>query len=149
MKNKYFTTSDYNKFTSNTLDAKITQKKLVNESDLNEKIKTLATKEEIKTLATRAELKVEQDEIVKFQTYDLSFFIGQSYFNNDGAQFYLILQPSYRTITAFSILPFTVSEWESKGLSNEKFKPPYTANKSLSPKLLWNKSRLRLKFEGS
>ena len=55
MENKYFTTFDYNKFTSNTLDATITQKKLVNESDLNEKRKTLATKEEIKTLATKAE----------------------------------------------------------------------------------------------
>ena len=35
---KYFTTSDYNKFTSDTLDSKITPTKLVNESDLNEKI---------------------------------------------------------------------------------------------------------------
>ena len=47
--------SDYNKFTSNTLDAKIAQKRLVNEYYLNEKIKT-ATKEEIKT-ATKAKLK--------------------------------------------------------------------------------------------
>ena len=75
MANKYFTTFDYNKFTSNTLDATITQKKLVNESDLNEKRKTLATKEEIKTLATKAELKAEQDKIVKLQTYDLNLFL--------------------------------------------------------------------------
>ena len=34
-------------------------------------------------------------------------------------------------------------------MSNENFKPPYTANKSLSPKLLLNKSRLRLGFEGN
>ena len=40
---KYFTT-DYNKFTNNTLDAKIT-KKLANESGLNEKIKALAPKQ--------------------------------------------------------------------------------------------------------
>ena len=33
-------------------------------------------------------------------------------------------------------------------MSNEKFKPS-TANKRLSPKLLWNRSRLRLRFEGS
>ena len=114
MQNKYFTTSDYNKFTSNTLDAKITQKKLVNESYLNKKTKTLATTEEIKT-ATKAE----QDKIVKFQTYDLNLFIGQSYFNNDGAQVYLIFQPIYKTITTFSGLPYTFSEWESQGLSNE------------------------------
>ena len=47
LKKKYFTTSNY-KFMSNTLDEKITQKKLVNEWDLNEKIKTLATKGDIK-----------------------------------------------------------------------------------------------------
>ena len=31
MEKKYFTTSEYNKFTSNTLDTKTTQKQLVNE----------------------------------------------------------------------------------------------------------------------
>ena len=36
---KYFTTSDCNKFTSNILDARITQKKFVNESELDEKKK--------------------------------------------------------------------------------------------------------------
>ena len=48
IKDKYFTTFDYNKFTTNILDAKITAKKLVNQSGLNEKIKTLEAKEEIK-----------------------------------------------------------------------------------------------------
>ena len=34
-------------------------------------------------------------------------------------------------------------------MSNEKFKPPYTANKCLSPKLTWmNDSRIRLEFKG-
>ena len=43
-KNKYFTASNYNNFTNNILDAKLT----TNESGLNEKIKTLATKTELK-----------------------------------------------------------------------------------------------------
>ena len=34
-------------------------------------------------------------------------------------------------------------------MPNEKYKPSDTGNKVLSPKLLWNKSRLRLRFEGS
>ena len=43
-----------------------------------------------------------------------------------------------------------ISEWESKGLSNERFKPPYIASKNISPKLIWmNNSRLRLEFKGS
>ena len=86
IKNKYFTISDYNKFTKNILDAKITVKKLVNESGLNGKIKTLATKKDIKKSATKAKLKAEQDKVVKLQTYDLSLFIDQSYFINGGAQ---------------------------------------------------------------
>ena len=54
IKDKYFTTFDYNKFTYNILEKKITLKKLVNESGFSEKVKTLATKEEIKKLATKA-----------------------------------------------------------------------------------------------
>ena len=34
-------------------------------------------------------------------------------------------------------------------MPNEKFTTPYTASKSLSAKLLWDKFRLSLRFEGS
>ena len=80
---------------NNILDAKITAKTLVDETGLNKKIETLATKEEIKTLVTKAELKSEQDNIIKLPAYDVSLFIGQSYFFNDGAQPYLIFQTLY------------------------------------------------------
>ena len=123
IRKKYFTTSGYSKFTSNTLDAKIIQKNLVNESDWDRKIK-----EERKKLAKKAELKAEQEKIVKFQTYYSSLFIGQSNFDNDGLQNYyfkkyyyftkLVFQPIQKTITTFSGLPDTVSELGSKGLSN-------------------------------
>ena len=65
------------KLTSNTLDVKITQKNLVNKYDLNDNIKTLATKQEIETLAAKAELKAEQDKIANLQTYDLSFLFAK------------------------------------------------------------------------
>ena len=91
---------------------------------------------------------------MKRQTYDLSLFIGKSYFNNDEPQNYLIFQPIYKTFTKLlnistNIRIYTISEWESKKLSNEKFKPLYIVNKSLSPKLLWNNSKVRLRFGGS
>ena len=93
-------------------------------------------------------MKAERDKIVKLQTYDLNHFVGQSYFNNNGSQNYLIFQPIYKTITAFSGLTTTLSVWQSKGFSNEKCKLHYTANKSLSPKLVWiNNSSLRLEFK--
>ena len=55
-------------------------------------------------------------------------------------------QPIHKTITTFSGLTNIISEWESEGLSNEKFWPPYTANKILSLKLQWSKYRLRSRF---
>ena len=51
---------------------------------------------------------------------DSSLCIGQSYFNNDGSQHYLIFQPTYKTFTIFAGLPDTISEWESKGMSFSK-----------------------------
>ena len=83
-----------------------------------------------------------ENELKKLQTFDSSLFIGQSYFNNDGGQLYLIFQPIYKTITIFSGLKDTALDWESKGLSIEKFKPLYTANKSLSPKLSFSKTAM-------
>ena len=86
----------------------------------------------------------------KLQAFDSSLFIGQSYSNNDGTQLYVIFEPIYKTITTFFGLKGTISEWESKGLSNEKYRLPYTANKSLSPKLAqMNNFRIRSEFKGS
>ena len=71
---KYFTTSGYNKFTSDILDAKIKLKELVNKSNNSRKIFELNTK--IATLATKAELKANQDQLVK---HDLSYFLSNSF----------------------------------------------------------------------
>ena len=49
----YFTTYDYNKFTSNIFDERMTVKKLGNGFGLNEKIKKIASKEEIKNQEKR------------------------------------------------------------------------------------------------
>ena len=85
----------------------------------------------------------------KLQTFDSSLFIGQSYCNNHGAQLHLIFQPMYKIITSFSGLSGTISERESKRLSNEKIMPPYTTSNCLSPKLVWYNYRIKLTFKGS
>ena len=60
-----------NKFTNNILDAKITEKKLANESGSDDNMKTPATKGDVNTLVIKAELKADQDKIVKLETHDL------------------------------------------------------------------------------
>ena len=101
----------------------------VNKTDFD-KLKNLnkkLTSNKTKNVLIKTELK-------KLQTFYSSFFIGQNYFNNDGAQLYLIFPLIYKTIATFSG-PNIFSEWESKGLSDGKFRPPYTTNKFFSPKL--------------
>ena len=47
------------------------------------------------------------------------------------------------TFITFPDLTTKISEWKSKGLSNEKLTPPDTLNKSISSKLIWNESKIR------
>ena len=64
----YITTSDYNKFTSDILNAKIKQKKLVDKSDISNLIKISDLNTKLAALAAKAQLKAEQDKIVKLKT---------------------------------------------------------------------------------
>ena len=76
------------------------------------------------------------DKIVNLQTYDLSLFIGQSYFVNDGAQLYLILQPLYYTLKTIDDTG-NFASWKSKGFKVEKLTTPTTTDNSLSPSAKW------------
>ena len=64
---KYYTIFGYNNFTHDILDAKIKAKKLVNKSNTSWFINNTDLDEKIKTLATKAELKAEQDKKVNFR----------------------------------------------------------------------------------
>ena len=90
-----------------------------------------------------------ENELKNLQTFGSSLFTGQSYFNNDRAQLYLIFQPIYKTIITFSGLQHTISKWESKGLSHEKLNLLIQQIK-VSPQLVWmNNFKIRLEFKGN
>ena len=76
------------------MNNKINKEKLINESSLNKKIKTLARKEEIKTLATKAELKAVRNKLVKLKMDDLSYLRGKYFYGDDGSQNILVYQPT-------------------------------------------------------
>ena len=126
-KSKYFTTSDYNKFTTDITDNKIKEKELVkrsdvsgfiNNSDLDKKIARLAA------IAAKAELKAEQDKIVKRYTFDSSYFQGKSHFE-DSTQNYLVFQLIYRYCKRIGN-SVHISVGKSTGLSDESITPPAT-----------------------
>ena len=72
----------------------------------------------------------------KLKTFDLSYFIGKSHFEEDGTQIYLIFQPIVRYFKVNTITNTDyVSSWKSKGLSGETIKPPTMSDNSLTPTL--------------
>ena len=96
IESKYFATADYDKFTSQMLDAKIKQKKLVDKSAIAGFIKSSDLDRKVRALATKAKLKAVQDKITKLQAFDSSYLQGKSHFEDVDTQNYLVFQPMYR-----------------------------------------------------
>ena len=84
-----------------------------------------------------------ENELKKLKTFNSSYFIGKSHFEEDDAQNYLLFQPLnkyFKLITNTS----SISSWKCEGLSNENIDPPTTR---LSINYVGNK--IRVKFTGS
>ena len=84
----------------------------------------------------------------KLKTFDSSYFIGKSHFEEDGTQNYLVFQPINRYFKVIANTDY-VSSWKSKGLSAETIKPPTTSDTSLTPALSYYGPKARVKFYGS
>ena len=106
-------------------------------SSLNRKI----TKNKTKHLLVENVLK-------NLKTFDSSYFIDKSHFEEDGTQNYLVFQ---RLNKYFKVIVNTdyVSSWKSKGLSSETIKPPTTSDNILTPALSYYGTKATVKFTGS
>ena len=83
----------------------------------------------------------------KLKTFDSSYFIGKSHFEEDGTQNYLVFQPMNKYLKVDN--SDYVLSWASKGLSNENITPPSTRNNFLSPSLNYLGTKIRIKFSRS
>ena len=74
--------------------------------------------------------------LVRYSNYatktDLSYFKGKNYFDEDGAQNYLVFQSTLKYLT---LDDKGVTKWKSKGLSSENLEVISTSNNSLSPSI--------------
>ena len=91
-----------------------------------------------------------ENELNKLKTFDSSCFIDKRHFDEDGTQNYSVFQPMYRYFKVFSITQYLeyISEWKSKGLSNESIKAISTSDNSLNPTLSYYDTKIRVKFTG-
>ena len=63
-----------------------------------------------------------ENELNKLKTFDSSYFIGKSHFEEDGTQNYLVFQPINKYFKVITNTDY-VSSWKSKGFSAENIKP--------------------------
>ena len=86
-----------------------------------------------------------ENELNKLKTFDSSYFIGKSHFEEDGTQNYLVFQPLNKY---FKLITNTLSilSWQSKGLSTENIDPLTT---SLSPSINYVGNKIRVEFTGT
>ena len=136
---KYVDTSEVNTLAANVFNARLTLANLITKTDFDAKLSSLnrnITANKSKHLLVGNEIKK------KLKTFDSSYFIGKSDFEEDGTQNYLVFQPMYRYFKLNSNTLHILS-WQSKGLSNENIDPP---NTSLSPIIDYVGNKIRVKF---
>ena len=107
--NKYIDISEFNKLTADVFNARIAQVNLITKTDFDAKLSSLnkkITKNKTKHLLV-------ENEVNKLKTFASSFFIGKSYFEEDGTQNYLVFQPLNKY---FKLITNTLSilSWQSK-----------------------------------
>ena len=86
---KYTDTSEFNKLAADVFNARLGQANLITKTDFDAKLSSLNRKI---TKNKSKHLLVEND-LNKLKTFDSSYFIGKSHFEEDGAQSYLVFQP--------------------------------------------------------
>ena len=122
-------------------NTRIAQANLITKTDFDAKLSSLNRK----ITKNKSDHLLVQNELNKLKTFDLSYFIGKSHFEEDGTQNYLVFQPIYRYFTMITNTDY-ISSWKSKGLSAESIKPPTTSDNSLTPSLDYYGYKIRVKF---
>ena len=90
-----------------------------------------------------------ENELNKLKTFDLSYFIGKSHFEEDGTQNYLVFQPIVRYFKVITSTNY-ISSWKSQGVSAESIKSSTTSDNSLTPELnCYDDFKVRVKFTRS
>ena len=85
---KYITTPEFNTLAADVFNARLKQGNLLKKTDFD----ALLSSFNIRVSANTTETLLAKDELKKLKTLDLSYFIGKSHWEEDGAQNYLVFQ---------------------------------------------------------
>ena len=141
---KYITTPEFNILAARVFNARLAQSNLVTKTAFDIKLQCISKR----ITSNKTKHFLVENELKKLKTFDLSYFRGKKHFEEDGTQNYLVFQPMYKYFKTMNSID-NISEWKSKGLSNESIKIPSTSNNFLNPLLDYVNTNIRVKFSGS
>ena len=121
------------------------QANLITKTDFDDKLLSINRK----IMENKSKYLRVESELNKLKTFDSSYFIGKSHFEEDGTQNYLVIQPIGRYFKVITNTDY-ISSWKSKGLSAATIKPPTTSDNSPTATInCYYASKVRVKFTGS
>ena len=144
---KYITTPEFNTLAADVFNARLAQANLITKTDFDAKLSSLNRK----ITSNKSKHLLVENELKKLKTFDSSYFIGKSHFEEDGTQNYLVFQPMYRYFEwiAGAGNGNYIYYWQSKGLPDERIDSIKTANHSITPFLDYYGTKTRVEFNGS
>ena len=143
---EYITTPEFNKLTAENFAARLAQADLVTKTDFDNKLSSLNRK----ITANKTKHLVVQNELKKLKTFDLSYFRGNSHFEEDGTQNWYVFQrmSMYLKVACANDINYILS-WESKELTNIGIDSIKTTNCMFNPYMnTYYNGKIRIKFDG-
>ena len=89
---KYIITPECNTLAVSVFNARLAQENLITKTDFDAKLWSLNRK----ITSNKSKHLLVENELKKLKTFDSSYFRGKNYFEEDGAQNYLVFQPMYK-----------------------------------------------------
>ena len=86
---KYITTPEFNTLAADVFNARLAQDNLITKTDFDVKLSRINRK----ITENKSKNLLVENELNKQKTFDSSYFIGKSHFEEDGTQNYLVFQP--------------------------------------------------------
>ena len=131
---KYITTPEFNTLAASVFNARLAQANLITKTDFDAKLSSLNRK----ITQNKSKHLLVENELNKLKTFDSSYFIGKSHFEEDGTQNYLVFQPMHRYFKQIAGVGNGnyIYYWKSKGLSDERINSIKTPNHP-NLRLLW------------
>ena len=120
---KYITTPEFNTLAASVFNARLAQANLITKTDFDAKLSSLNRK----ITSNKSKHLLVENELKKLKTFDSSYFIGKSHFEQDGAQNNLVFQPMLKYFKREKNTDY-ILKWKTKGISDEVFRVPTTDN---------------------